>query len=267
MRLEVKTIQEPLEYGEAPAIEATFAGIADSGRRLGDLAKSLGAEAKKLEAASALGHLAILRKARQSIEALAAEARDVFGVIESFDEGPVIRSVGSRRFLQEIVDAALAINFEAVRLSGLSILAFPNRLTVDEKGVKIGRKPVASIRPSALAAMLKADADRARTTPPGFIDALRDAYEQKCPSGSSPVPLSDVYELLTLMPEVRKGYPESDFVRDLSVIDALGPYTSKDGKRISFVASTTTRMGKGYRAVSPSGDEVTYGSIGFVDAL
>lgn len=267
MQFEVTTIQEPLEYGETPAIEATFAEIADSAVLLGELAKSLGTEAKKLESASASGNLTTLRKARQSIEALAASARDVLRVINSFDEGPVIRSVGSRRFLQEIVDAAAAMNFDSIRLSGLSILAFPNRLTVDEKGVKIGKKSIASIRPSALAAILKSDADRARTTPSGFIDALRDAYEQKCPTGSAPVPLSDVYELLTLMPEVRKGYPESDFVRDLSVIDAFGPHTSKDGKRISFVASTTTRMGKGYRAVSPSGDEVTYGSIRFVDAV
>ena len=209
----------------------------------------------------------MLKKARAAIAAIGLDAQGLIESVSAFSEDPLARGIGSRRFLEEVVEAANSIGLKSARVAGPSILAFPNRLTVDEKGLKIGRKVIASIRPTAIAQLLKADAEKAQAAPSGFIDALRAAYDARATSESSPVALSEIYELLTLMPHVRKDYPESDFIRDLSMIDAFGPYNAKkDGKRISFVASTSTRMGKGYPGVSPSGEEVTYGSIRFLDA-
>ena len=265
IQVEGSSIQEPLVYDVAPAVEATFSSIQNISQGLIEFARAFGVEAKKLEGASTSGTFTSMRKSRVAISKACLDLQLLVDKLEAIDDGPLARSIGSRSFLQEIVDAAIAIGYQDARLSGLSILAFPNRLTVDEKGVKIGRRAVTSLRPTALAALLKADAEQARKAPPGLIDALRDAYLQKCPDGALPVPLSEIYEMLTLLPEVRKSYPEDTFVRDISVIDAYGPVMSKDGKRIAFVAATATRMGKGYRAVSPTGDELTYGSIRFID--
>lgn len=264
-QLGVLEIQEPFQYDEVASIEAEFAKINESAVRLAAIAKRLSSEARSLDTASTSGNLAAIGKARNAIALIATDARDLFETIGLFREDPLARAVGTRRFLMEVLDVAEQIGLGSARLSGLSILAFPNRLTVDEKGIKLGRKTITSVRPSALARLLKVDADKARRAPAGFIEALKDAYEVKSPSSSTAVPLAELYHLLTLMPEMRRAYSELDFVRDLSIIDAYGPHVSRDGKRLTFVASTSTRMGKGYRSVSPSGDEVTYNSIRFID--
>jgi hypothetical protein len=252
-----------LEYEDEPSCEAAFAQIEATADRLETAAKRLGAEAKKLSTAATVGNLPALRKARVALAQAASETTASIVEASKIDEEPLSRAVGSRGFLQEIIDKAAEIGFTA-RLSGLAILAFPNRLTVDEKGLKIGRKAVTSVRPSAVAALLKRDGEKSKDAPRGFIDSLSAAYDAKCPDGSRPVALAEIYELLTLLPESKKAYTESDFVRDLSVIDAYGPHRSRDGRQISFPAATSARMAKGFLSVSPSGDEVTYVNLRFI---
>ena len=268
LALEDNPIQGSLDYGDATSCEAEFEKLSEAARALILISKELLVESKKLEAASASGDLTALKKIRTAISSVAKKASEASETISGFDTERISAAIGSRQFLSEVVEAADSVGITTARLFTGGVVAFPARLSVDEKGVKIGRKPVSSVRPTALAALLKVELAKARPVPPGFLDGLCNAYDvvaRQAAMGASPaVPLSDVYEILTLLPEVRKGYLESDFIRDLSMVDAYGPHKATDGRKLALVASTSTRMGRGYRSMTPEGIEQTYYSIRFV---
>jgi hypothetical protein len=73
-----------------------------------------------------------------------------------------------------------------------------------------------------------------------------------------------VYEALTLMPEVRKEYAESDFGRDLFFLDRSGTTTTKSGAQVSFPTATGTKGGgRVFSFVAPDGEVITYYGIRF----
>jgi len=78
------------------------------------------------------------------------------------------------------------------------------------------------------------------------------------------IALAAVYDALTLMPGSNSYYGQTEFGRDLFLLDRSGVTQTKSGVRIGLPARTGTKGGKGtFSFVSPEGDAGTYYGIQF----
>ena len=78
------------------------------------------------------------------------------------------------------------------------------------------------------------------------------------------VALSRIYETLTLLPGTTATYDQTDFVRDLFLLDRSGIRKTRSGIAYSLPASTGTKAARGtYSFVAPDGETVTYYGIRF----
>jgi hypothetical protein len=76
--------------------------------------------------------------------------------------------------------------------------------------------------------------------------------------------LSNIYETLTLLPGSTATYDQTDFVRDIFLLDRSGITKTKAGALYSLPASTGTKATKGtFSFVAPDGETVTYYGIRF----
>jgi hypothetical protein len=135
------------------------------------------------------------------------------------------------------------------------------------RAVEIDRKAVTAIRPSRLVRLLKANAEKKpRSSPEKFIEVLHGAYRiitDQAHHGSGAT-LREIYEVLTLMPDVRRDYTPADFGRDLFFLDRSGKTDTKSGARVSFPTATGTKGGaKVFSFVAPDGEVVKYYGIRF----
>jgi hypothetical protein len=149
------------------------------------------------------------------------------------------------------------------------LVSFPSILRVlpGRRAIEIDRKVVTAIRPSRLVALLKAHAERKPSSSPDrFLEVLFNAYRyvvrpDRLVTGAT---LQEVYDVLTLMPDVRKEYTPADFGRDLFFLDRSGKTQTKSGARLTFPASTGTKGGrKVFSFVAPDGEVITYYGIRF----
>ncbi len=86
-------------------------------------------------------------------------------------------------------------------------------------------------------------------------------------SFGAPVPLLDLYELLTLLPGSGREYSRQEFVRDVYLLDQSGETTTRTGERIEFHASTGTKLARGAMTiVTQDGREKRYYAISFARA-
>ena len=76
--------------------------------------------------------------------------------------------------------------------------------------------------------------------------------------------LADVYEAFTLLPGSTGDYGQSDFARDLFILDRSGLTRTKAGASLSLPASTGTKSARGtFTFVAPDGELVTYFGVRF----
>ena len=168
----------------------------------------------------------------------------------------------------ELVALAHAAGLNIAERDG-RLLAFPSvvRIVPAERMIRIDRRRIAGLRPSHVIAMLKANQlKRPRFAPERFLEALFRAYRLVVGPSSigSTVALLDVYEALTLLPGANVDYSQSDFARDLFVLDTSGVTRTRGGLTYSLPASTGTKGSRGTLTfVAPDGELVTYFGISF----
>jgi len=81
------------------------------------------------------------------------------------------------------------------------------------------------------------------------------------------VTLASIYDALTLLPGSTANYDQTDFVRDLFLLDRSGLKMTKSGAGYSLPASTGTKAAKGtYSFVAPDGETVSYYGMRFSEA-
>jgi hypothetical protein len=129
--------------------------------------------------------------------------------------------------------------------------AFPLVLKLDARatGVRVGRKMVRAIRPSALVKSLKAAQQAGRFNAAGFLEQLWRAYQHLAPSGWKPtggsqgpsVSLSQIHTLLTLLPAAAADYPREVFVCDLLRLNREPDTRTRGGLGFSLPASTGSK--------------------------
>ncbi len=222
---------------------------------------------KRLNGAAHSGDLREITKGLGEITAVASACGErIAGLEFRFDEEAWFPDA----FLNELADAATAAGMRVYALDG-KLYCYPLlvRVKAAERSVQIGKKTERGVRPSSLLARLRAmQAKPARFKPESFLELLYKVWkrcardERKGASGISP--LSEIYDLLTLMPGSGRDYTREEFARDLYLLDRSGVNRTRDGYEMSLPASTGTRNAAAtFLCIAEDGSEKRYYGIGF----
>ena len=224
---------------------------------------------KQMEKAALEGDLFKMRKTSERIAAILESTRqDVLNARQAWpfsaeEEENYLRD----SYAAEIMAAAKAESLQ-IQKRDEGLIAFPSilRISPSERVVKLNRKKVQAVRPSHLVKMLKAIQSRKpKATSENFLEVLHRTYRLVAGKeyGKS-VTLVRIYDALTLLPGSTANYDQTDFVRDLFLLDRSGVTRTKSGATYSLPASTGTKSAKGtYSFVAPDGETVSYYGIQF----
>ncbi len=207
--------------------------------------------------------------AERTAEPLAnAAAALCYDVAEAFANGA---------WLDELAAAAKAAGVVLVRRDG-RVTVYPVALRLDGRaqGVRIGRKLERRIRPSFLAAQLKALQQRPeRFNARQFLDRLFVLYDSKARAedaawrsnraGPGPlVALAELHDQLTVLPVAAADYPQEEFVTDLLRLDRQPDATSSLGHRFGLGGSTGRKGSKRLTLFDETGEQHDYYAIRFI---
>jgi hypothetical protein len=247
------------------ALERTEGDAASALKAASDVVREL----KRLRAAARDGSVRDLQKSLEAAARLADALRDSVAVTREgwvFDER---EHVASGAYLRELVAAAQQAKLPVVEHDG-RLLTYPSvvRVVANDAVIEIDRKREKRIRPSVVVRKLQALRDRpVRFRPEQFLDSLYRAYgllvaQAKRASGTD-IRLTEVHEVLTLLPGQSREYSREEFARDLYLLEESGVDRTRDGMRVSFPAATGTK-GRGTLAtVSRDGRVRTYYAVSF----
>ena len=263
--------QEQRERADG-GIEAAFAVAEADAEAALKAATGLVRALKRAQGAARQGQVrdwqSAVETARQGMTALDRQVANL-GESWRFDEE---RYLQSGEFGKELIDRATA---DGVRISELDnrLYSYPVLIRVlpGDRALLIDRKRERRLRPSVLVRHLR-DLQRRppRFRPADFLSALHATYrvavERK--DGRSPgavVPLTELYDLLTLLPGQSREYAKQEFARDVYLLDQSGETTTKDGARLEFHSGAGARTPRGALAVvTRQGAEKIYHGISFV---
>ena len=158
------------------------------------------------------------------------------------------------------------------------VTAYPVALRLDGRaqGVRIGRRLERRIRPSFLAAQLKALQQRPeRFNARQFLDRLFRLYASHAraedPSwrptrpGQGPlVPLAELHDDLTVLPAAAADYPQEEFAADLLRLDRQPDATGGQGHRFELGGSTGRKGGKRLTLFDEAGEQHDFYAIRFI---
>ena len=227
---------------------------------------------QKLQKAIANGNVRDAEKLRivaQSAAELAAQRAAACPPLV-FDAAEYLSAEGA--FIPELQAAAERAGVKLYVREGL-IFSYPVLLYAEPElaAVRIDKRLEVNMHPDVLAAQLKKLQSREpKSRPERFIEALFDAYElvraKRGIDAYIDLPLTQLYEVLTLLPGSNKEYTLLDFTRDLYFLDASDIKQTKKGVRMYLTASTVgkERSGKILKFVKRDGSQQDYAAIKFV---
>ncbi len=232
--------------------------------------------ARRLRRAAAEGSVASLPAALAAAQADAARAGEPFASAAAFSYD-VAEAFANGAWLDELAAAAQAAGVVLVRRDG-RVTAYPVALRLDGRaqGVRVGRRLERRIRPSFLAAQLKALQQRPeRFNARQFLDRLFRLYESKAraedPSwrptrpGQGPlVPLAELHDDLTVLPAAAADYPQEEFAADLLRLDRQPDATGGQGHGFELGGSTGRKGAKRLTLFDEAGEQHDYYAIRFI---
>jgi hypothetical protein len=249
-------------------------GFADTERAATSASKSvarLAAALKQLQKAAAEGLLIEMHKAADNV---ASTLQSLCQEIDNAKAAWPFTSDAEKAYfrdsyINELLAAARANNIEIQPLDN-GFLAYPCivRIIPSERIVTIDRKRAHSVRPSAVVKTLKIiQTAKPKTSPEQFLELLHRAYRLLTNREyGKTIALTAIYETLTLTPGSTSTYGQTEFARDLFLLDRSGVTKTKSGAKVALPASTGTKGGKGtFSFVSIEGDTVTYYGIQFLE--
>jgi hypothetical protein len=248
--------------------EEGFAEVERAAAAAERAAKTLAAAAKAMVRAAQEGDIgAIGRNAQRLGDAVDSAAQETAGARRAWPfSGEAEEQFLRDDYTAELLGAAERIGLNMQPRDGL-LLSYPFiiRILPAERAVRINKNRFAGLRPSRLAAKLKADQNRkTRAAVQPFLEALYNAYRlvagREHQGGA--VPLARIYRALTILPGA--DYSRDDFARDLFSLDRSGVAETRTGARLSLPASTGTKApGSTFTCVAPDGEVLTYYAIKF----
>ena len=253
-------------------LEQTCAQLEAVVRTTLESAKGVSSGLKKLLGIAQDGRVRELRKAAANCLSLAAQLQTqtaAAAALADFDQEACLSSasfIGELR--AEARDRGLVMHQQ-----GPSLYCFPHTIRVlpAEGAVALGRTREYRVRPSVLVKRLRDEQQKPiRFKPQQFLQVLYRAYLLVLPGEARDavsgfvVPLSRLYEILTLFPGTSKDYTIQDFTRDIYLLDRSGVATTKEGAALSLPASTGTRAAQAsLSVVTETGEETRYYGISF----
>jgi hypothetical protein len=247
-------------------VESAFAAIE---RSLTGIKTAAGALAKKAGSAAAPAKKGDIEKLRASSgevfrlrERLIEELRALEHALD-FDFAAALKSP---RYGADVSHAAAALKLSHVRGLEGRIYAYPLVVIPDGTRLTIDKKTVTALRPAALAALLAAELAKkpSSTLNRAFVDAIEEVYLGLTEGAyARSVPMAEVHEKLTPLPDHRRAYPLNSFAADLHALEVKGLVRGKRGRTISFPASTSLRAVQAVRLIGADGIERVYASVRF----
>lgn len=254
-------------------LAALDAHLGEAERRVAALLKST----RRLRRAAREGAVASLPAAIAAAEEDAARISKPFADAAAALGYDVAEAFTSGVWLDELAAAAQAAGVVLVRRDG-RVTAFPVALRLDGRaqGVRIGRRLERRIRPSFLAAQLKALQQRPeRFSARQFLDRLFRLYESRArvedpawrptrPGQGPLVPLAELHDDLTVLPAAAADYPQEEFVADLLRLDRQPDAIGSQGHRFELGGSTGRKGGKRLTVFDETGEQHDYYAIRFI---
>ena len=269
--------QPPDSRQLARGLEDTLAAL---DAHLGDAEKQAAAllkAARRLRRDASQGAVASLPAAIAAAQAELARAGEPFAKAAAALGYDVAEAFASGAWLDERAAAAKAAGVVLVRRDG-RVTAYPVALRLDARaqGVRLGRKLEKRIRPSFVAAQLKALQQRPeRFNARQFLDRLFLLYASKAraedpawrPAQPGPGPLvalAELHDQLTVLPVAAADYPQEEFITDLLRLDRQPDARSGRGHRFGLGGSTGTKGAKRLTVYDETGAQHDYYAIRFV---
>lgn len=262
-----------LARGLEDMLAALDAHLGDAEKQAAALLKAV----RRLRRAAREGNVASLSAAIVAAQSDAVHIQDSFATATEALAYDVAEAFASGAWLDELAAAAKAAEVVLVRRNG-RVTAYPVALRLDGRaqGVRVGRKLERRIRPSFLAAQLKALQQRPeRFNARQFLDRLFLLYESKARAedagwrptrtGQGPlVALAELHDQLTVLPAAATDYPQEEFVTDLLRLDRQPDATSSKGHGFELSGSTGRKGGKRLTLFDETGDQHDYYAIRFI---
>jgi hypothetical protein len=259
--------------GLEDTLAALDAQLADAEKLAANLLKA----ARRVRRAAKEGMVASLPAALAAAKAEAERTSEPFTRAAATLDYDVADAFANGAWLDELAAAAKAAGVVLVRRDG-RVTAYPVALRLDARaqGVRIGRKLEKRIRPSFVAAQLKALQQRPeRFNARQFLDRLFSLYDSKARAedpdwrpnrpGEGPlVSLADLHDLLTLLPAAVADYPQEEFVADLLRLDRQPDATDSRGRRFELSGSTGRKGGRRLTLFDETGEQHDYYAIRFI---
>ncbi len=235
-------------------------------------AGSLMVPLRRLRTAAQTGDLheihSSLQAAKQALDRLAQQ-------FEETNKGWSFKAqeyLSSGLYSEEVMATAQTMGLQMFN-RGDRLYCYPTfvRMVPNDEVVAVNRKQERRIRPSVLINRLKLMQDR----PPmlrleTFLSALYKAYtkvigdrDEEFRASAPVVPLVELYELFTLLPNQAKEYSKQEFARDIYLLHRSDIDTTKGGAKVSFPISRGAR-GKVLTVIDESGEERRYYGLRFV---
>lgn len=252
--------------------ERGFADVERAAAGATKAAQSLVTLTKAVEKAAKVGDLTAIQRSTDRLEAALAAVRQE--VSNARTAWPLAADDVERYLVAGYGDELLA----AARAAGMSMterdgryIAFPSivRVVPADRAIKIDKKRFTGIRPSRVAAILKAEQTKKPKFPvERFLESTYRAYRLVAQGQSGKtVLLIDILGTFTLRPGSNLDYDLSDFTRDVYALDRSGVRQTKSGARVSLPAATGTKGQRGVLTfVGPDGELVTYYGIRFEES-
>ncbi|HEY3377943.1 MAG TPA: hypothetical protein VGL77_10680 [Armatimonadota bacterium] len=236
-----------------------------------DQSKKVVAAVQRLQKAVANGNVRDLEKLRANARSAQESAQGRAETIAplTFDAAAYLTPEGA--FIPELQAAAERAGVKLSVRDGL-IFCYPVllHLAPELSAVRIEKRLEPNIRPEVLAAQLKKIQSREpKSRPDRFIEALFDAYElvraKRSLDAYIDIPLTQIYQVLTLLPGADKEYTILDFTRDIYFLDLSGLNVTKKGFHMALTASTVSRerSAKILKFVTRDGYEKEFAAIKF----
>jgi len=259
--------------GLEDTLAALDAHLADAVKQAASLLKA----ARRLRHAVKEGAMSSLPAAIAAAQASADRTHDPLAKAAATLDYDVAAAFASGAWLDELAAAAQAAGVVLVRRDG-RITAYPVVLRLDGRaqGVRLGRKLEKRIRPSFIAARLKALQQRPdRFNVRQFLDRLFSLYDSRAraedptwrptrPGHGPLVSLADLHAQLTLLPAAGADYPQEEFVADLLRLDRQPDGTASHGHRFELAGSTGRKGGKRLTVFDETGEQHDYYAIRFI---
>ena len=258
-------------------LEATLAALDAHLAAAEKQAAALLKATRRLRHAVAEGTMASLPAAIAAAQADADRTADPLAKAAAALDYDVADAFASGAWLDELAAAAQAAGVVLVRRDG-RVTAYPVALRLDGRaqGVRLGRQLEKRIRPSFVAARLKALQQRPdRFNARRFLDRLFLLYDSRAraedpawrptQAGEGPlVSLADLHAMLTLLPAAGADYPQEEFVADLLRLDRHPDATGSHGHSFELAGSTGRKGGKRLTLFDETGEQHDYYAIRFI---